>query len=147
MFLPDRNKRRTNIGLDQHHSSLKSSEWVNGTLIDLLPGVKHNLPIEPRLAGIERVATSSTPISVAERDAGCIHKADGVESVETGVISIVNRAGAAADALPCIEGITPGERPFGGANEGEVRIRSAEPLVELYIADNGCPYISTLQKF
>lgn len=112
-------------------------------------------PVESLPTGIERVATSPTSVSVAERDVGRGHKADGARSVETGTVSFVNRTVASANGPtaaaaindPRVEGVALGERAFGAAGEGKARISGVEPVVELCVADDGCFDVPTLWKY
>lgn len=69
-----------------------------------------------------------------------------MRGVETGTASLVNRTVASADGPTATvavdhsggESVAVGEGPFGTADECEIRIRRAEPVVEFFVADDGC---------
>ncbi|KAJ8694866.1 hypothetical protein PTI98_007505 [Pleurotus ostreatus] len=111
---------------------------VNGTLMDTVPGS----------------TGASTSTCVAECDVGSSHQAIGAGSVETYTVSLVNRAAATTEGptslgavnYPRDESVALGEWAFGAANEGKVRICSAEPVVQLCIADDVCPNVPALLR-
>lgn len=94
----------------------------------------------------------STTTTIAERDVGSSRKTGGMRGVKAGAASFVNRTIASANGPtatvavdhPGGESVAADKGLFGTADEGEIRIRRAEPVVEFGVADDGCSHILAL---